>query len=95
MIAEFEFAEKYSRQCRTRVYFQWISPPSKYMLISSLDHPDLNSLNELLTNNFDAKARLTEISVKDLIGLNNISMTTTLTAEMFLSMSFIHLLSFY
>ena len=31
LIAEFEFAEKYTRQCRTRVYFQWISPPSKYM----------------------------------------------------------------
>ena len=43
----------------------------------SLDHPDLSSLDErldysciiiLLTKKFDAKARLTEISVNNLIG---------------------------
>ena len=47
----------------------------------SLDHPDLSSLNErldkLFTKKFNAKARLTKISVNDMIGLKNISMTTT------------------
>ena len=44
--------------------------------------------------NFDAKARLTEISVNDMIGLKNISMTPTKTsAEISSSMSFITFLS--
>ena len=44
----------------------------------SLDHPDLSYL-DIQTNvciNFDAKARLTEISLNDMIGLKNISLTT-------------------
>ena len=41
------------------------------LLFYSLDHPDLlsdESLDELLTKKFDAKARLTEMSVNDLFG---------------------------
>ena len=49
---------------------------SQYGLASSLDHPDLSSLDmhldecldELFTIKIDAKARLTEILVNDLIG---------------------------
>ena len=42
-----------------------------FCLNSTLDHPDLVPIDErldyLLTKNLDAKARLTEISVNDLI----------------------------
>ena len=72
-------------------YFPWTEHLCE---LFSLDHPDLSSLDErldyLFTKIFDAKARLTEISVDDMIGLQNISMTTILkTAEMSSSMSFI------
>ena len=44
-----------------------------FCLNSTLDHPDLVPIDErldyLLTKNLDAKARLTEISVNDLIWL--------------------------
>ena len=60
-----------------------------FMWIHSFDHPEFWSLDErldyLLIKKFDAKARLTEISVNDMIGLKNISMTTTeTTAELFI-----------
>ena len=51
----------------------------------NLDHPDLPSLDKrldlLFTNKFYANRRLTEISVNDMIGQKNISMTTTLTTS--------------
>ena len=48
------------------------------IMCPSLDHPDLSSLDErLFTKNFDAKARLTEISVNDMIGLKNINVSMT------------------
>ena len=31
LIAEFESAEKYTRHCRTRVYFKWISLRGNFM----------------------------------------------------------------
>ena len=49
-----------------------------HIMCPSLDHPDLSSLDErLFTKNFDAKARLTEISVNDMIGLKNINVSMT------------------
>ena len=53
--------------CQVRLYTSHV--------LFSLDHPDLSlldtndeRLDELLTKKFDAKARLTKISVNDLIG---------------------------
>ena len=50
-----------------RLWFSVLLPITKACIGISLGQPD-ERLDELLTKKFDVKARLTEISVNDLIG---------------------------